>query len=161
MTRLTLVGAAIAIAVGCTTVTPTPSPVTPLELWGEAESELVPPGSEVLDRREGEAGQTGEGTDTASVGLLIASRDSPAEVDAFYERELVARGWQPATDLEAIGLRIRTTTELSARSWRKGDLVFRLGILDMTDPFAEGPSEGYATVYRISLVDRPPKPDGS
>lgn len=161
MTRLILVGAAIAIAVGCTTATLPPSEITPLELWREPESELVPPGSEVLDRREGEAGQRAEGIDTASVGLLIGSRDSAADVEAFYETELDSRGWQPPTDLEAIGLRIRTTTELSARSWRKGDLVFRLGIIDMTDPFAEGPSEGYATVYRISLVDRPPKPRGS
>jgi hypothetical protein len=160
MSRLTLIGAAIAIAAGCTTVTP-PSQVTPLDLWSEPESQLVPPGSEVLDRREGEAGQTIEGTNTASVGLLIASQDSPDEVEAFYEAELESRGWQRPTDLEAIGLRIRTTTELSARSWRKGDLVFRLGILDMTDPFAEGPSDRYATVYRISLVDRPPKPEGS
>jgi hypothetical protein len=160
MSRLIHVGVAMAIAVGCTTVTP-PSQVTPLELWSEPESQLVPAGSKVLDRREGEAGQTIEGTNTASVGLLIASQDSPAEVDAFYEAELGSRGWQPPTDLEAIGLRIRTTTELSARSWRKGDLVFRLGILDMTDPFAEGPSEGYATVYRISLVDRPVKPTKS
>jgi hypothetical protein len=160
MSRLILVGAAIAIVVGCTTVMP-PSQVTPLDLWSEPESQLVPPGSEVLDKREGEAGQTIEGTNTASVGLLIASQDSPADVEAFYETELDSRGWQPPTDLEAIGLRIRTTTELSARSWRKDDLVFRLGILDMTDPFAEGLSEGYSTVYRISLVDRPPNPNGS
>jgi hypothetical protein len=160
MSRLILVGAAVAIVAGCTTVAP-PSLVSPLDLWSEPESQLLPLGSEVLDKREGYAGQTIEGTNTASVGLLIASQDSPAEVDAFYETELGSRGWHTPTDLEAIGLRIRTTTELSARSWRKGDLVFRLGILDMTDPFAEGPSEGYATVYRISLVDRPPKPKGS
>jgi hypothetical protein len=160
MTRLFVVGAALALAVGCTTVMPA-SEVTPLDLWREPESQLVSPGAEVLDRLEGEAGQTAGGSNTASVGLLIASQDSPAEVEAFYERELDARAWQPPTDLEAIGLRIRTTTELSARSWRKGGLVFRLGILDMTDPFAEGPSEGHATVYRISLVDRPPKPEGS
>jgi hypothetical protein len=160
MSRLILVGAAVAIVAGCTTVAP-PSLVSPLDLWSEPESQLLPLGSEVLDKREGYAGQTIEGTNTASVGLLIASQDSPAEVDAFYETELGSRGWHTPTDLEAIGLRIRTTTELSARSWRKGDLVFRLGILDMTDPFAEGPSEGSATVYRISLVDRPPKPRGS
>jgi hypothetical protein len=151
-------GAALVIALGCMSQMAPSSRVTPADLWSEPESKLVSPGSDVLDRREGEAGQTAEGTNTASVGLLIASQDSPAEVEAFYETELGARGWQPPTDLEAIGLRIRTTTEVSARSWRKGDLVFRLGILVMTDPFAEGPSEGYATVYRISLVDRPPKP---
>jgi hypothetical protein len=160
MTRLFVVGATLALVVGCTTLTPPPH-VTPLDLWRKPESQLVPPGSDILDTSEEKFGQTAEGTNAASVGLLIGSQDSPAEVEAFYETELDARGWQLPTDLQAIGLRIRTTAELSARSWRKSDLVFRLGMLDMTDPFAEGPSEGYATVYRISLVDRPPKPRGS
>jgi hypothetical protein len=159
MTRL-LFGAAIAIAIACTAMTP-PSQVGPIALWSQPESQLVPTGSTILDRHEGEAGQTIEGVDTASVGLLVGSQDSPAAIEAFYEAELKARGWQPAADLEAVGLRIRTTTEVSARSWRKGDFVFRLGVLDITDPIAEGPSEGYASVYRINLVHWPAKPTGS
>jgi hypothetical protein len=36
--------------------------------------------------------------------------------------------------------------------------VFRLGILDKSHPAAEGPSEGYETVFRFDLISAPPGP---
>jgi hypothetical protein len=149
--------AAVALVVACTST----SQVTPADLWKQPEAQLLSPGSENLDRREAEARQTIEGPSPASIGYLLGGQDTAAQVEAFYVTELAASGWQPPTDNRAGALRIPTTSELSARSWRKGDLVFRLGILDMSDPYAEGPSEGFASVYRISLVDRPTKPTKS
>jgi hypothetical protein len=106
MTRLILVGAAIAIAVGCTTMTLPPSQITPLELWREPESRLVSPGSEIIDRREGEPHQTVEGWDSAFVRLLVGSQDPADEVEAFYATELESRGWQPPPDNQAAALSI-------------------------------------------------------
>lgn len=150
--------AAIVIFVGCmSSVTPS-SEVTPQDLWRVPESRLVFPGSTFLDNREGEPHQTIEGWESAFVRSLVGSERPSDEIESFYATELAARGWQLPTDNQAMALSIRTSSELSARSWRKGDLVFRLGILNMSDPYADGPSEGFATLYRISLVDRPPKP---
>jgi len=128
------------------------------QLWAYPEAELRPVGSTVLDKRERPARMTIEGRDTASVGYLLGAPEDPAAIEDFYGRELISRGWQEPTDLPAIGLRVRTSTELLARSWRKGDVVFRLGVLNPADPAAEGPSEGFASVFRIDLVDRPIDP---
>jgi hypothetical protein len=130
------------------------------QLWAYPEAELSPVGSTVLDKRERPARMTIEGRDTASWAMLGAQED-PAAIEDFYARELISRGWQEPTDLPAIGLRVRTSTELLGRSWRKGDVVFRLGVLNPADPAAEGPSEGFGSVFRIDLVDRPIDPKAS
>lgn len=153
-----LLSVALAIAVACATQSASASHVTPLSLWSEPESRLVSAGSTILETREGQPHQTVEGWDSSFVRSLVGSQDAVAEIESFYEMELSSRGWQPPTDSQAAALGIRTSSELSARTWRKGDLVFRLGIVNISDPYAEGPSEGYANVYRISLVDRPAKP---
>jgi hypothetical protein len=159
--RGVLLGVALAIVVGCTTQSASASQVTPLGLWSEPESHLVSANSAILETREGQPHQTVEGWDSAFVRSLVGSQDAAAEIESFYEIELASRGWQPPTDNQAAALGIRTSSELSAQTWRKGDLVFRLGIVNMSDPYAEGPSAGYVTVYRISLVDRPAKPSPS
>jgi hypothetical protein len=156
-----LLGAALAIAVGCTTQSPSASPVTVLGLWSEPESQLLYPGSEVLDKREHEAGLTMEDEVSASVGYLLGSADDAALVEDFYASQLTTSGWRLPDDNEARSRGIRTTAELMARAWRKGDLVFRLGILDKSHPAAEGPSEGFETVFRIDLIAKPAKPSPS
>jgi len=45
--------------------------------------------------------------------------------------------------------------ELFAHAWRKGELVLRLGILEPDDPYAQGASSGFPTVYRVSLIRLP------
>jgi len=131
------------------------------DLWAYPEIELRPADATVLDKRERPARTTIEGRDTASVGYLLGAKGDQTSVEQFYEGELAARGWAEPTDLPGIGLRARTSAELFARSWRKGDIVFRLGILDPADPAAEGPTVGFQTVYRIDIVDRPIHADSS
>jgi hypothetical protein len=131
------------------------------QLWAYPEAELSPVGSTVLDKRERPARMTIEGRDTASVGYLLGAQEDPAAIEDFYGHELTSRGWQDPTDAPAFGLAIISSTELSVRVWRKGDVVFRLGVLNPADPAAEGPSEGFASVFRIDLVDRPIDPKAS
>jgi hypothetical protein len=128
------------------------------QFWAYPEAELRPVGSTVLDKRERPARMTIEGRDTASVGYLLGAQEDPAAIEDFYGHELISRGWQDPTDAPAFGLAIISSTELSVRVWRKGDVVFRLGVLNPADPAAEGPSEGFASVFRIDLVDRPSDP---
>lgn len=128
------------------------------ELWAYSEAEVRPAGSTVLDKRERPARMTIEGRDTASVGYLVGAQEDPAAIEDFYKRELASRGWEEPTDAPAFGLAIISSTELSVRVWRLGDVVFRLGVLNPADPAAEGPSEGFASIYRIDLVDRPIDP---
>jgi hypothetical protein len=153
-----LLGAALGIVVGCTTQSPSPSQVTPITLWTEPESQLLYPGSEILDKREHEPALTMEGEVSASVGYLLGSADTAALVEDFYAGQLATLGWRPPDDNEARTRGIRTTAELMARAWRKGDLVFRLGIIDQSHPAAEGPAEGFETVFRIDVIAKPPKP---
>lgn len=131
------------------------------ELWAYPEAELRPEGSTVLDKRERPARTTIEGRDTASVGYLVGTKEDPAAIEDFYERELTSRGWEDPTDAPAFGLALISSTELSVRVWRNGDVVFRLGVLNPADPAAEGPSEGFGAVFRIDLVDRPIDPKQS
>lgn len=160
MTRLFVVGAALALAVGCTTVTP-PSQVTPLDLWREPESQLVSPGAEILDRREGGPHQTAEGWDSAFVRLLVGSHDAADEVEVFFATELESRGWQPPIDNQAAALGIRASSEPVGSLLAEGRPRVSTRDPRHDRSFAEGPSAGCATVYRIDLVDRPPKPMGS
>lgn len=155
---LVSLSAAFVIALGCMSPVAPSSAITPADLWSKPESQLVSPGSAILDTREGEPHQTIEGWDSAFVRTLVGSQDAAGEIESYYETELASRGWLPPADNQAIGLSIRTSSELSARSWRKGDLVFRLAIVDTSDPYADSPTDGFLTVYRISLVDRPAKP---
>jgi hypothetical protein len=155
MTRLTLVAAVVAILVGCT------AQPSPPDLWKQPESELIFPGSEILAKREREPQSPIQGGRSGSVGYLLGSDGGASAIEDFYAAELLTLGWQPPIDKEAGVRGIRTTAELFARSWRKGDLVFRLGILDKSHPAAEGPSEGFETVFRIDLIDQPPDPDRS
>ena len=132
--------------------------VQPADLWDDFVPALVYPSSTILDTREREARLTLGGEGSASVGYLLASDDQPSDVTDYYAAELAKLGWQEPSDNHARARGVRTTAELSARSWRKGDLVFRLGILDMSHPAAEGPSEGYESVFRIDIIAQPAEP---
>lgn len=94
------------------------------------------------------------------VGYLLASNDEEETILAYYETELSKLGWEIPVDSDhGAGARaIPTTAELSANSWRRGNYVLRLGILDPSHPAAEGPSGGFESVFRTSLYFMPPKP---
>jgi hypothetical protein len=155
VTRLVCLIPTLAVFAACA------SRVQPAELWKDLGPGLIYPSSEILDTREGQAESTIAGGASASVGYLLGSDDQPSDVADFYATELAKLGWKEPADNEARARGIRTTAELSARSWRKGDLVFRLGILDVSHPAAEGPSEGFETVLRIDVIAQPAEPDQS
>jgi hypothetical protein len=146
----------LAIVTACTSTTPAPR-----DLWSQPEARFIYPESVVLDKREQEARLTMDGEVSASVGYLLGSNSEAAPVESFYATELARLGWLPPDDNETSARGIRTTAELMARSWRRGELVFRLGVLDRAHPAAEGPSEGYETVYRIDLISAPAEASGT
>lgn len=133
--------------------------VTVAQLRTNQEAELLYPGSSVVGRNEQEAATTAGGRQNASVGLVAATDASAADIESFYVEELVRRGWAIASDNAAVTLGLTRTSELSARAWRKGDLVFRLGLIDPTDPRAPVLAAGTGpSIYRIDLTAQPPSP---
>jgi hypothetical protein len=156
--KVSFIVLAIATLAACNPQTSAPASAS--NLWKQPESQLLYPAAEILDTRERDAQLTAEGERSASVGYLLGSNDRAALVEDFYDGELAARGWGPPTDNEASVRGIRTTAELMARSWREGDLVFRLGTVDKSHPAAEGPADGFATVFRIDLILAPAKASG-
>jgi len=117
------------------------------ELGNLPEAGMVFPGSEQLaDGSRGEE-STPTGPQGAEWWIVFGAHAGMAEVVAYFDRELVERGW--VADNVA-----STTTELEAYEWLKGEYHFRLGFLDMDDLVLDG-SEGFETVFDMRL-QKPP-----
>lgn len=112
------------------------------------EATLYYPGSTVLGSGGYDFDKGLLGINDATYNQQLGADASNEEVVAFYARELPARGW--ATDERSGG---RSTDELLGRAWRKGQLIFRLGL---PRPGTQANREpGYHTVYAITLIVHP------
>ncbi len=156
-------GLAIAVALvgallgGCTWATPTPAGPGQAQLAALPEAALLYPGAAVLEQGGRDARPEG-GTDRpipAVVGATLGAQATPAEIVAFYDRELLARGWARFTSPP-----IASALEIRTAGWGRGGLSFRLGVYrpkDEPDPRLP-PLEvrrQYATIFRFII--EPPR----
>ncbi len=84
-------------------------------------------------------------------GGFIGAQASPQEIIAYYDRELVARGWQRRNAPP-----IKNAQEEYSAAWLRDGLVVRLSTLYREDdprlpPLAE--MQRYQTVYRADILD--------
>lgn len=152
------VAGAILLALACVLVTACLGGPVARDLGTEPEANLYFPDSTVLGSDAAEPELTIEGRTNRYVGHLVGANASAKAISDFYDTALRELGWDTPTDNVAGAFGIRTTAELDAFSWRKGDLVFRLGIRDKEDPLGP-PGElaaRYETIYRIDLIESPP-----
>ena len=117
------------------------------------EGHLFYPGAVVL----GTGGRDYEwgiwGSNPAISGYLLGANASPREIEAFYDRELTARGWEISNTAIVVG-----TNEISGAAWRRDQLAIQLAILRPNDPQNPPEINAYSAPYRIDLVaDRPTK----
>ena len=111
------------------------------------EEHLFYPGSVVTGQFGGDQERTIEGTNHAFSGYALGVKASEDEVKDFYRRELAARGWQESPiDIVSV------TGERRALAWRKGDLVFRISVLDKGDPRNPKAGDAYETPYTIRVM---------
>jgi hypothetical protein len=73
-------------------------------------------------------------------------------VEAYFAAELTAAAWSDPDDGVSGVIGIRTTAELWARSWRKGDFVLRLGVRDPDDFRTPAEADGFATTYTVDII---------
>lgn len=115
------------------------------------EEHLFYPGAVVL----GETGADYEwglwGRNPAISGYLLGANASPAEILAFYNRELIPRGWQLSSNDVRVG-----TNEFTGGAWRRDKLSIQVSILRPNHPVNPPIINPYTAPYRIDLVaDRP------
>lgn len=149
--RLLLIAAIGTLLAGCLIRTAGTSSYRLEDLRRLPEARLLVPGSVPLGENGTEAGR---GLDGPLVATYIATSGTPAtipEVQDFYGQELRGRGWLLAPDEN-----VRGTTETRATTWRKGDLLFHLGILKKDDPQAPPEADRYTTAYTIAIIAEPP-----
>lgn len=110
------------------------------------EAQLFYPGSTLL----GSGGTDYEsgiwGSNPAVWGNRLGTDASKDDVFAFYDRELVARGWQ-ASGGTAVG-----TAEVEGRGWQKGRVEIQVVILRKSDPQNPTAINAYQSPYRITLI---------
>lgn len=108
------------------------------------ETNLFYPDSEIVVRLGREDMGLFAGRNPSYTGYDLATNASEDEILAFYTRELHGHGWQALGGLYSTS----STAERIARSWRKGDRIFRFAIKE------EKRSTGAACRYRRSLHHR-------
>lgn len=91
------------------------------------------------------------GSNSAIWSSTLGASVSKEEVFAYYERELVARGWHPSVGDIAV-----TTTEIDGRGWRKDRVAIQVSVFRKNDFQNPSTINAYQTPYRLTLVaDRP------
>jgi len=143
MRRLGVVALAVLVGTllsGClagaaTTAAPRAVPVAQLP-----EAALIYPGATPL----AQGAQSGEGG-------FIGAQATPQEIIAYYDRELVARGWERRNAPP-----IKSVQEEYSAAWLRDGLVVRLSTLYQKDdprlpPLAA--MQRYQTVYRADILD--------
>jgi hypothetical protein len=117
------------------------------------EATLAYPGSEEVAAGGSDGGMTIDGPQGAFSWRWLGADASDEEIERFYAEELGARGWTEGGP----GSGIRSTGELRARAWRKGDVVFRLAFPDPEQRADPEPFSRYQTIYdaRLQESDRP------
>ena len=118
------------------------------------EEHLFYPGAEVIDRLGQEAFGGPVRPHPASSGYQLGVQATPAEIEAFYDRELQARGWGAQV---SVG---QSTAEERTFGWSKNGLLLRVAVRRKGDP--RNPPEAvtgkYATIYEIMVIPVVSKP---
>ena len=124
------------------------------ELGKLPEEHLFYPGAEVIDRLGQEAFGGPARPHPALSGCELGVQATPAEIEAFYDRELQGRGWGAQM---SVG---QSTAEERAVGWTKNNLLLRVAVRRKGDP--RNPPEGvtgkYATIYDIMVTPVVSKP---
>ena len=153
--KRTLVLGALAAAgtllAGCLGHVGVPGGYTRQDLERQPEARLAYPGATLLHEAGSEPVRGIEGQEYANFSAAFGTSATAAEVEAFYARELPARGWQLAPEKN-----FGSTSETHAVTWRKGDLLFRLGIYKKNDVQVPRAYDAYTTAYTIDLLVSPP-----
>lgn len=159
LTRSLLAALLLALVAGCATTNTSPL----ASLRAMEESSLFYPGSTQLGEIALDE-QTGSitGSQSAQFGNQLGTDATEAEVEAYYEAELDARGWIPAESLEAIGFGIQSSGETGSRAWERGDTYFRLSFRRRDDFGGLQPSvlAEFPTVYEARLKAKRPVRSG-
>lgn len=139
--------------VGCQRGAATPGPILQTaELQRYPEYGLRYPGADLV----GEGGRNAENgpvyVSRATAGMVLGGNDSTEQIHAFYERELVARGWQ-SSNLD----NMPSTADLDTFTWRKGSVVFRLATLRKHDPRNPPAGDHYTTPFSVTLIADDPR----
>lgn len=124
-------------------------PGDPDELKRLPEAALHFPGSYLDAEGTQPAGRGIARDEGASFGALLGTSAGASEVSHFYDEGLMTRGWIPGTVFEAArggGL------ELDAKAWNRGDLRFRLSIMDKKALALNSALQSFNTVYGIKIT---------
>jgi len=128
-----------------------PGGYTKGDLQRQPEAQLAYPGATPLAQGSREPEWTVEGQQYAVAHAHYGTSATAAEVEDFYGRELAARGWRLAPEKSG-----RATNETRAVTWRKGDLLFRLGIMRKNDVQVPRAYDAYTTAFEVALIVSPP-----
>jgi hypothetical protein len=106
----------------------------------------------VIDSGGGNAATTIDGPLPAEAWRVLGAAASSQDIQAFYERELAARGWVIDTHTTS-GLRV--LEELKTTAWSKDGVIFRFGIRD-PDYWGADPDlfARYQCIYDAALIGR-------
>lgn len=124
------------------------------ELRALPEADLAYPGSEEVNGGGREAEMTVSGPVSAATWMWFGVNATAEEIEDFYAEELSSRGWVDGGGSSGI----RTTTELSAHAWHKGDVVFRLAFPDPKEHLDQELFEQHQTVYDARLIGKDVRP---
>ena len=116
------------------------------------EDRLFYPGSTLIAERARPGERNIDGRLSATSGHRLGTQDAAADVEAWYDRELAARGWLPSQSTSGI----RSTAESTARAWERDGIVLRFAVRSRNSRSL--PPEqltGFATVYEVTLIGDP------
>lgn len=139
---------------------PIGQPITRAELAAHRESHLFYPGSKVVrsvGSNQISRPQEGE-PDPAYAGAILTAAATADQLYAFYERELIARGFHSVIDY-------RLSSQVSGQAWEVDQRVqVQVGIYDPTrlerdQGISTAPAPG-TLVYEVVLVGYPKHPTG-
>ena len=117
-------------------------------LTTQPEADLVYPESDLLSDGGYDAEMTIDGPQPAALWKIFGSDASIDDILAHYQAELADRGWESMPSS-------RSTSEIEAWRWSRGDLGFRLGQKDPDTWHERLPgSDRFATIYEVRLVER-------
>jgi hypothetical protein len=125
------------------------APITQSVLKAEPAARIVMPGSTLLGEVGGERVLTPTGPSPAFYGRIATTDESPEEVRAFFEREILSLGWV-ADAPPALGV-----AERAGWGWCKSRARFRLTIVDPVRLARTGIEFGRdlrATMYDATLI---------
>jgi hypothetical protein len=119
------------------------------ELRALPEAMLTYPGAEEVNGGGSDREMTIDGPQGAFTWRWLGVDATDDEIERFYAEKLGSLGWSDS-------LAIRTISEFRARSWRKGDVVFRLAFLDPEYRADPEPFSRYAVIFDVRLEEARP-----